>query len=167
MLKPKKRKKKKKKKKKEVLAMAEEKKKNSPANERTSVESFDDAEDVIEEAGNELFDEETESASEEATTPDIQNENLEQAEASMPTLTLSPDDLPDAEGLDVGNAINATVELTLKNKNEDGTLEFDVTDVISKNEEADLEAQAQGEGPGGLPGGAPPIPGGGGLAGAF
>ncbi len=144
--------------------MAEKKKKKkSPVNDRSAPLDDELLDDELEEEGEELDDEDVDvdaqlTTDEEAVSPDNAEETAGAAEG-VNVLTLSSSDLPEAAGLNPGDPINATVELTLKRKDEEADVfEFEVTDVISQQADTELDTQAS-------EGGAPPIPGAAGLLG--
>lgn len=96
-------------------------------------------EDLEEElAAEDLADEEaatdTEMAAETAETEAAANENM---------VMLTADDVPEGADMDIGDSLNATVELTLRKKNDDGTMDFQVTDVISPQQEAEMGAEEE------------------------
>ena len=142
--------------------MPEEKKKKTPVEDRSAPLDDELLDDELEEEGEELDDEALEDeqlvAEEEAVSPD-EAEATAEAAIGGNTITLSSSDLPEAAGLEPGDPINATIELTLKRKDEDAdTFEFEVTDVISESADQELDTQAS-------EGGAPPLPSPGGLLG--
>jgi len=110
--------------------------KRNPAKTRVDIEPFE--EDEI-------------SPEEEATSPEIEDEVAEELEETgLPSIQLTPEDLPDIEGLEVGNSLNATVELTLRNRNDEtGIFDFDITDIYSQTEEVGLKEEP--EAMGGMP----------------
>ena len=142
--------------------MAEEKKRKkkdeelSPVNDRGAEISEDE---LLEDEGEELEDEEAIAEQltpeEETTSPEVAEEVAEEG-AGLNVLTLTTTDVPEAEGLEVGDPININAELTLKRKDtEAGTFEFELTDVTSPNQEAGLEEQADQAAAGQAP---PPLP---------
>jgi len=112
-------------------------------------EEFED--ETADDAG--LEDIASEEVIDEETTPDNLNAENQAVEA---TITASPTDIPELEGMQVGDSIRVTADTTIDNVDEDGNYTLRVIGYIPAEKEAQTTDEGAGLG-GGMGGGAPGI----------